>query len=89
MQRLGSIVPWKTLSHLPNINSLSRLMTGLSILMPEEFDGQHPTLATSYATLHERQQRDLTWNYSCCLITSSPTVQLANPKELWLPMTGM
>ncbi|RAH55457.1 ankyrin [Aspergillus piperis CBS 112811] len=46
MQRLGSIIPWKTLSHPPNINSLSRIVTGLSILMPEEFDGQHRTLAT-------------------------------------------
>ncbi|PYH66340.1 ankyrin [Aspergillus vadensis CBS 113365] len=46
MQRLGSIIPWKTLSHPPNINSLSRIVTGLSILMPEEFDGQHRSLAT-------------------------------------------
>ncbi|GLB10945.1 hypothetical protein AtubIFM57258_007357 [Aspergillus tubingensis] len=46
MQRLGSIVPWKTLSHPPNINSLSRIVTGVSILMPEEFEGQHRTLAT-------------------------------------------
>ncbi|GFN17604.1 hypothetical protein AtubIFM55763_002418 [Aspergillus tubingensis] len=46
MQRLGSIIPWKTLSHPPNINSLSRIVTGLSILMPEEFGGQHRTLAT-------------------------------------------
>ncbi|KAL4893328.1 ankyrin repeat-containing domain protein [Aspergillus ambiguus] len=46
MQRLGSIVPWKTLSHPPNINSLSRIVAGLSILMPEEFSGQHRTLAT-------------------------------------------
>ncbi|RAK92212.1 ankyrin [Aspergillus costaricaensis CBS 115574] len=46
MQRLGSIIPWKTLSHPPNINSFSRIVTGLSILMPEEFNGQHRTLAT-------------------------------------------
>ncbi|GLA48563.1 hypothetical protein AnigIFM63604_004081 [Aspergillus niger] len=46
MQRLGSIIPWKTLSHPPNINSLSRVVAGLSILMPEEFNGQHRTLAT-------------------------------------------
>ncbi|PLB53301.1 ankyrin, partial [Aspergillus steynii IBT 23096] len=46
MQRLTAIVPWKTLSNPPNLNSLSRIVAGLSILMPEEFPGQNRTLAT-------------------------------------------
>lgn len=46
MQRLGSIIPWETLSRPSNINSLSRVVAGLSILMPEEFSGQHRTIAT-------------------------------------------
>ncbi|KAK1144989.1 hypothetical protein N8T08_004704 [Aspergillus melleus] len=43
MKRLGSIIPWKTLSHPPNI---SRIVAGLRILMPEESDDEHHILAT-------------------------------------------
>lgn len=45
MQRLGSIVPWKKLIHPPNIHSSSRTATALSILMPEEYEGQHHNLS--------------------------------------------
>lgn len=46
MQRLCSIVPWKRLSHPPNINSHSRLKASLSVLMPEESKDQHLAMAT-------------------------------------------
>ncbi|KAL2818751.1 ankyrin repeat-containing domain protein [Aspergillus cavernicola] len=36
IERLSSIVPWRTLNHPPNINSTSRTAAALSILMPEE-----------------------------------------------------
>ncbi|KAK2757979.1 hypothetical protein FQN54_004385 [Arachnomyces sp. PD_36] len=47
MQRLVSIVPWNKLNQPPNIHSSSRTETALSILMPEEFDGQHLALSSS------------------------------------------
>ncbi|KAL2801975.1 ankyrin repeat-containing domain protein [Aspergillus granulosus] len=49
LERLNSIVPWDRLSHPANVNSSSRTATGLSILMPEETDGQHHALATRFA----------------------------------------
>ncbi|PYH99819.1 ankyrin [Aspergillus ellipticus CBS 707.79] len=38
---LSSIVPWSSISQPPNIDSGSRITAALSILMPEEYEGQH------------------------------------------------
>ena len=47
IQCLSSIVPWHRLSHPPNINSRSRTAAALSILMPEEYEGQHRDLSAN------------------------------------------
>ncbi|KAJ5373219.1 hypothetical protein N7517_005225 [Penicillium concentricum] len=46
MHRLRTIIPWNKLCHPPNIHSSSRTSAALSILMPEEFPGQHDALST-------------------------------------------
>ncbi|KAJ6179493.1 hypothetical protein N7519_009954 [Penicillium mononematosum] len=43
---LSKIIPWNKLSDPPNIYSTSRTSAALSILMPEEFQGQHDALST-------------------------------------------
>ncbi|KAJ5501296.1 hypothetical protein N7453_006113 [Penicillium expansum] len=50
MHRLSTIIPWNKLSHPPNIHSSSRTSAALSILMPEEFPGQHDTLSTGLSS---------------------------------------
>ncbi|GIJ92153.1 hypothetical protein Asppvi_011129 [Aspergillus pseudoviridinutans] len=53
MQILGSIVPWHKLSQPPNIKSSSRIATALSILMPEDFEGQHHTLSERLCDINQ------------------------------------
>ncbi|KAL3454222.1 ankyrin [Aspergillus insuetus] len=45
LQRLSSILPWDQLALPPNVHSNLRIAAGLSILMPEEFDGSHADFA--------------------------------------------
>ncbi|CAG7940457.1 unnamed protein product [Penicillium salamii] len=47
MHRLSTIIPWDKLNHPPNIHSSSRTSAALSILMPEEFAGQHDIFSTT------------------------------------------
>ncbi|CRL18578.1 Ankyrin repeat-containing domain [Penicillium camemberti] len=46
MSRLSTIIPWNRLGHPLNIHSSSQTSAALSILMPEEFQGQHDALST-------------------------------------------
>ncbi|KOS42064.1 hypothetical protein ACN38_g7074 [Penicillium nordicum] len=46
MGRLSTIIPWNRLGHPLNIHSSSQTSAALSILMPEEFKGQHDALST-------------------------------------------
>ncbi|OQD86547.1 hypothetical protein PENANT_c007G00022 [Penicillium antarcticum] len=46
MSRLSTLIPWNKLTHPPNLHSSSRTSTALSILMPEEYEGQHDALST-------------------------------------------
>lgn len=50
MERLSSIIPWNKLRNPPRIYSSSRSSAALSILMPEEFDGQHDVLSINFST---------------------------------------
>ncbi|KAK4867631.1 hypothetical protein LT330_001141 [Penicillium expansum] len=50
MHRLSKIIPWNKLSYPPNIHSSSRTSAALSILMPEEFPGQHDTLSNGLSS---------------------------------------
>ncbi|KAJ5741118.1 hypothetical protein N7493_000990 [Penicillium malachiteum] len=50
MERLSSIIPWKKLQNPPNIHSSSRSSAALSILMPEEYDGQHDKWSIRFST---------------------------------------
>ncbi|KAJ5609907.1 hypothetical protein N7528_009173 [Penicillium herquei] len=50
METLSSIIPWKKLQNPPNIHSSSRSSAALSILMPEEYDGQHDKWSMSFST---------------------------------------
>ncbi|KAE8377570.1 ankyrin repeat-containing domain protein [Aspergillus bertholletiae] len=55
MQRLVSTVSWNKLSQPPNIYSSSRTATALTIIMPEEFAGQHLILSSD---LSDSKQKD-------------------------------
>ncbi|KAJ5963728.1 uncharacterized protein N7479_003604 [Penicillium vulpinum] len=50
MHRLSTIIPWNKLCHPPNIRSSSRTSAALSILMPEEFPGQHDDLSMNLSS---------------------------------------
>lgn len=50
MTRLSSVIPWNRLQNPPGIYSSSRSSAALSILMPEEFDGQHDILSMNFST---------------------------------------
>ncbi|KAI9367451.1 hypothetical protein BJX61DRAFT_551441 [Aspergillus egyptiacus] len=49
LERLKFVVPWNRLCHPTNVNSSSRTATGLSILMPEEKDGELRALARRFS----------------------------------------
>ncbi|KAL2783401.1 ankyrin repeat-containing domain protein [Aspergillus keveii] len=49
LARLNSIVPWDRLSAPADVASTSRTATGLSILMPEECEGQHRAMAARFS----------------------------------------
>lgn len=61
MSRLSTIIPWSKLGHPMDIHSSSQTSAALSILMPEEFRGQHNALATDLngATNKGRERRAL------------------------------
>ncbi|KAJ5794742.1 hypothetical protein N7457_001341 [Penicillium paradoxum] len=50
MRRLSTLIPWERLTHPANIHSSSRTSAALSILMPEEFAGQHEILSTGLSS---------------------------------------
>ncbi|KAJ5380965.1 uncharacterized protein N7496_003393 [Penicillium cataractarum] len=46
LQRLSSIIPWGRLNSPPTIQSSSKTAAALTILMPEEFKGDHQSLSS-------------------------------------------
>ncbi|KAL4779059.1 ankyrin repeat-containing domain protein [Aspergillus varians] len=51
MKNLSSIIPWSELTRSSNIDTISRAAAALKIIMPEEYSGQHHSLATRLCEL--------------------------------------
>ncbi|KAJ5175645.1 uncharacterized protein N7482_001522 [Penicillium canariense] len=50
LQRLSSIIPWGRLNSPPSIQSSSKTAAALTILMPEQFKGQHQSLSSKLSS---------------------------------------
>ncbi|KAL2785418.1 ankyrin repeat-containing domain protein [Aspergillus keveii] len=77
LKRFNFVVPWHRLSHLGGINSVSRIATSLTILIPEAFEGQHLALARRFC--ESKESTVDTWSIDMFLMSNN----LLSEEQSW------